>query len=156
PHEAASFLETLARAIHVAHGEGVIHRDLKPANILLQNMEGGSKKDQGESSRSGLSVISASSLVPKIADFGLARPSEGGETFTRSGFLVGPPAYMAPEQAAGSGRGALVGPATDIYALGVILYQLLTGQLPFQGDSTLEVLRAVTSDEPIRPRRLQA
>ena len=74
---------------------------------------------------------------------------------TQSGLLVGTPGYMAPEQAGGSGRRALVGPATDIYALGVILYQLLTGQLPFQGDSTLEVLRAVTSDEPVRPRRLQ-
>ena len=74
---------------------------------------------------------------------------------TQSGFLVGTPGYMAPEQAGGSDRRALVGPATDIYALGVVLYQLLTGQLPFQGDSTLEVLRAVTSDEPVRPRRLQ-
>ena len=72
---------------------------------------------------------------------------------TQSGFLVGTPGYMAPEQA--GGKRALVGPATDIYALGVMLYQLLTGQLPFRGDSTLEVLRAVTSDEPARPRRLQ-
>ena len=72
---------------------------------------------------------------------------------TQSGFLVGTPGYMAPEQA--GGKRALVGPATDIYALGVVLYQLLTGQLPFQRDSTLELLRAVTSDEPPRPRRLQ-
>jgi hypothetical protein len=73
---------------------------------------------------------------------------------TRSGFLVGTPGYMAPEQAAG--KRSLVGPATDIYALGVVLYQLLTGRLPFQADSTLEVLRAVASDEPTRPRRLQS
>src|SRR5262245_4266005 len=72
---------------------------------------------------------------------------------TQSGFLVGTPGYMAPEQA--SGKRALVGPATDVYALGVVLYQLITGQLPFQHDSTLELLRAVTSDEPPRPRRLQ-
>ena len=72
---------------------------------------------------------------------------------TQSGFLVGTPGYMAPEQA--SGKRPLVGPATDIYALGVVLYQLVTGQLPFQADSTLELLRAVTSDEPTRPRRLQ-
>ena len=92
-----------------------------------------------------------SSLLPKITDFGLAQPTEGGQTLTHSGFLVGTPGYMAPEQA--GGKRALVGPATDVYALGVVLYQLLTGQLPFQGDSTLEVLRAVTSDEPVRPRR---
>ena len=72
---------------------------------------------------------------------------------TQSGYLVGTPGYMAPEQA--SGKRALVGPATDIYALGVVLYQLLTGQLPFKRDSTLELLRAVTYDEPARPRRLQ-
>jgi WD40 repeat protein len=91
--------------------------------------------------------------VPKITDFGLAQPTEGGQALTHSGFLVGTPGYMAPEQA--GGKRALVGPATDTYALGVVLYQLLAGQLPFPGDSTLEVLRAVTSDEPVRPRRLQ-
>jgi len=90
---------------------------------------------------------------PKITDFGLAQPANGAQTLTQSGFLVGTPGYMAPEQA--SGKRALVGPATDTYALGVVLYQLLTGQLPFRGDSTLEVLRAVTNDEPVRPRRLQ-
>src|SRR5262249_59824968 len=90
------------------------------------------------------------SVIPKIADFGLAQATEGGKTMTQSGFLVGTPGYMAPEQA--SGKRALVGPATDTYALGVVLYQLLTGQLPFRGDSTLEVLRAVTNDEPVRPR----
>jgi WD40 repeat protein/serine/threonine protein kinase len=155
PGDAASLLETLAHAIHVAHDEGVVHRDLKPANILLQKREGEKKKNQDALSPSGSGVVPLFSLVPKITDFGLARRTEGGESLTRSGFLVGTPGYMAPEQAAGTGKGALVGPATDIYALGVILYQLLTGQLPFRGDSTLEVLRAVTSDEPVRPRRLQ-
>jgi WD40 repeat protein len=91
--------------------------------------------------------------IPKITDFGLAQPLEGGRTMTQSGFLVGTPGYMAPEQA--SGKRALVGPATDVYALGVVLYQMITGQLPFQHDSTLELLRAVTSEEPPRPRRLQ-
>src|SRR5206468_10098685 len=99
-------------------------------------------------------VIRPSSFcIPKITDFGLAQPAEGGQTMTQSGFLVGTPGYMAPEQA--GGKRALVGPATDIYALGVVLYQLHTGQMPFRGDSTLDVLRAVMSDEPVRPRRLQ-
>ncbi len=94
-------------------------------------------------------------VVPKITDFGLAQGTEGGLTLTQSGILVGTPGYMAPEQAGGSERRAVVGPAADIHALGVILYQLITGQMPFQGDSALDVLRAVTSDEPLRPRRLQ-
>jgi WD40 repeat protein len=92
-------------------------------------------------------------LHPKITDFGLAQPIEGRKTLTHSGFLVGTPGYMAPEQA--SGKRALVGPTTDTYALGVMLYELLTGHLPFRGESTLEVLRAVANDEPVRPRRLQ-
>jgi WD40 repeat protein/serine/threonine protein kinase len=160
PAEAATLIETLARAIHVAHSNGVVHRDLKPANILLQRDEGrgmrDEKKDTGFIASHPSSFIPhPSSLipVPKITDFGLAQPTEGGITLTHSGFLVGTPGYMAPEQA--GGKRALVGPATDIYALGVVLYQLLTGQLPFQGDSTLEVLRAVSDDEPVRPRRLQ-
>jgi len=130
PREAAALVETLARAIDVAHGEGVVHRDLKPANILM-----------------------TADGVPRIADFGLALPTEGGAALTQSGLLVGTPGYMAPEQAAG--KRAAVGPAADVYALGVVLYQLLTGRLPFQGDNTLEVLRAVAADEPPRPRRLQ-
>jgi WD40 repeat protein len=152
PGEAAALIETLARAIDVAHGEGVVHRDLKPANVLLafsRPAEAGT-----ESAHSAPSCDRRlNECTPKIADFGLAQPVEGGQSMTQSGFLVGTPGYMAPEQA--GGKRSLVGPATDIYALGVVLYQLLTGQLPFQGDSTLELLRAVTSDEPPRPRRLQ-
>jgi WD40 repeat protein len=150
--EAAALVETLARAMHVAHGQGVVHRDLKPANILL--VSGGVVS--GEWSEASGTTTHHSPLTthhPKITDFGLAQPANGAQTLTQSGFLVGTPGYMAPEQA--SGKRALVGPATDTYALGVVLYQLLTGQVPFQGDSTLEVLRAVTNDEPLRPRRLQ-
>jgi WD40 repeat protein len=188
PGDAASLIETLARAMDVAHAEGVVHRDLKPANILLA-VKGEGWRVEGEgippspecgegfprgagnppdaesppnALRSSQGAAKAplttlhpplSTLHPKITDFGLAQPLEGGQTMTQSGFLVGTPGYMAPEQA--SGNRALVGPPTDIYALGVVLYQLLTGQLPFQGDSTLELLRAVASDEPPRPRRLQ-
>jgi eukaryotic-like serine/threonine-protein kinase len=159
PAAAATLIETLARAIDVAHGEGVLHRDLKPANILLQRAEGRGKRDEGIGMRDEGNEVNSliphpsSLILPKITDFGLAQPLEGGQTMTQSGFLIGTPGYMAPEQA--SGKRALVGPATDIYALGVMLYQLLTGKLPFQADSTLELLRAVTSDEPTRPRRLQ-
>ena len=148
PGEAASLIETLARAIDVAHGEGVVHRDLKPANILLQKEESGRMKDGF-----GLIPHPSSFILPKITDFGLAQTIGDGQAITQSGFLVGTPGYMSPEQA--SGNRALAGPATDIYALGVVLYQLLTGQLPFQRDSTLDLLRAVTYDEPTRPRRLQ-
>ena len=151
--EAAALIETLARAIDVAHNQGVVHRDLKPANILLQDDRGGTSNGDGTSSGSEFIPHPSSLILPKITDFGLAQPIEGGQTMTQSGFLVGTPGYMAPEQA--SGKRALVGPATDIHALGVMLYQLLTGQLPFQRDSTLELLRAVTFDEPARPRRLE-
>jgi hypothetical protein len=174
PGEAAALLETLASAIDVAHGEVIVHRDLKPANIILQEettkhtkhtkedteeIEIAESKQVLPSSGSSLSPSSFRvfrvfrGLTPKITDFGLAQTLEDGQTMTQSGILVGTPGYMAPEQA--SGKRALVGPATDIYALGVVLYQLLTGQLPFQANSTLELLRAVVSEEPPRPRRLQ-
>jgi WD40 repeat protein/tRNA A-37 threonylcarbamoyl transferase component Bud32 len=149
PSEAARLIEMLARAIHVAHGEGVVHRDLKPANVLLASAAASGPGDTAP----GTNSPGLDGWTCKITDFGLAQPTEGGKTLTQTGFLVGTPAYMAPEQA--SGKRALVGPATDIYALGVMLYQLLTGQLPFEGDTTLEVLRAVMSDEPALPRRLQ-
>jgi WD40 repeat protein/tRNA A-37 threonylcarbamoyl transferase component Bud32 len=150
PGEAAALIETLARAIDVAHSEGVVHRDLKPANILLAKPETRNPKSEEAGSDLG---FGNSDFLPKITDFGLAQTIEGGQTMTQSGFLVGTPGYMAPEQA--GGKRALVGPETDIYALGVVLYQLVTGQLPFRADSTLELLRAVTTDEPPRPRRLQ-
>jgi WD40 repeat protein len=155
PGEAAALIETLARAIAVAHGEGVVHRDLKPANILLSVVPGPLSVVRAEKLASTGFTTDNGQLptIPKITDFGLAQPTEGGQTMTQSGFLVGTPGYMAPEQA--SGKRALVGPAADIYALGVMLYQLITGQMPFRRESTLELLRAVTSDEPTRPRHLQ-
>jgi serine/threonine protein kinase len=150
PGEAAGLLETLARAIDVAHHEGVVHRDLKPANVLLSCSRDAQRSAGDDALPSGSRL---NEVVPKITDFGLAQTIEGGQTMTQSGYLSGTPGYMAPEQA--GGKRAQVGPATDIYALGVVLYQLVTGHLPFQADSTLELLRAVTTDEPSRPRRLQ-
>src|SRR5438552_766111 len=115
PGEAASLIETLARAINTAHDEGVVHRDLKPANILLQRSEVRGQKSDGAQANAPLSDLCplTSDLCPKITDFGLAQTIEGGQAMTQSGFLVGTPGYMAPEQA--SGKRALVGPATDIY-----------------------------------------
>jgi WD40 repeat protein/serine/threonine protein kinase len=154
PYEAATLIETLARAIQVAHEEGVVHRDLKPANVLL--VSGVSCLVFGEEATSATPNTkhqTPNTLIPKITDFGLARAIAGGQTLTQSGLMVGTPGYMAPEQV--SGERALVGPTTDIYALGVMLYRLITGRMPFQNENTLELLRAVTSDEPPRPRRLQ-
>jgi hypothetical protein len=129
PNEAAGLMEKLARAIHYAHLRGVVHRDLKPANVLLT-------KD-GE---------------PKITDFGLAKQLDASSGLSQSGVVMGTPSYMAPEQAAGKVRDT--GPAADVYALGTVLYQLLTGRPPFQGVTTFEVLAQVTSVEPVPPARL--
>jgi eukaryotic-like serine/threonine-protein kinase len=129
PRDAAALVETLARAIHTAHEAGVVHRDLKPQNVLL-----------------------AADGTPKIADFGLAkRFDDSGPTQTLA--VLGTPAYMAPEQAAGETKS--VGPAADVYALGAILYELLTGRPPFQAATSLEMLERVKGEDPISPRRLR-
>ena len=126
---AAALVATLADAIHVAHQSGIVHRDLKPANILL--------------TRDG---------TPKVTDFGLARRLEGDGELTLSGTPVGTPSYMAPEQARGDKRAT--GPATDVYALGAILYELLTGRPPFRAESATATLQQVVADEPVPPSRL--
>jgi eukaryotic-like serine/threonine-protein kinase len=139
--DAAGLIETLARAIDAAHRNGVIHRDLKPSNILLQG-----ESVDGEPSGP------LAGAVPKVADFGLARLIEGSDQLTSTGLAVGTPAYMAPEQAS---KGATVGPAADVYALGAMLYQLITGRPPFLGGTAIEVLQALASAEPVPPRRLR-
>ncbi len=128
---AAEMVGTLARAIHVAHQAGIVHRDLKPLNVLLD-----------ESGRL------------KIADFGLAKRLEGGSGQTLSGQVMGTPSYMAPEQARGEVKA--VGPAADIYALGAILYEMLTGRPPFKGPTRHETVRQVIHDDPVPPSRLQS
>jgi tetratricopeptide (TPR) repeat protein len=129
PAEAAEIVELLAIAMACAHANGVIHRDLKPANVLL--------------TKDGL---------PKITDFGLAKRLESDSGATRSGALMGTPSYMAPEQAMGDTHH--IGPPADIYALGVILYELLTGRTPFVGSSIMDTLEQVRKAEPVPPRRL--
>jgi hypothetical protein len=128
PRQAAEMLSVVARAIHAAHRHGIIHRDLKPANILI-----------------------ASDGTLKIADFGIAKRLDAVKQ-TQTGQIIGTPTYMAPEQALGD---APIGPHTDIYSLGVILYDALTGRPPFDSDNTLDTLMQVITKEPIRPRELQ-
>jgi WD40 repeat protein len=129
PHDAARLVETLAGAMTEAHRQGVVHRDLKPGNILL-TVDG----------------------APKVADFGLAKLLNVESGLTRTDSILGSPSYMAPEQAEGKTKD--VGPAADIYALGAILYELLTGRPPFRGATVLETLQQVKSAEPVPPSRL--
>jgi WD40 repeat protein len=149
PRAAAGLVAALARAIVVAHRQGVIHRDLKPANILLQSDGAAEPARPPESPDPGVYL---SGHQPKIADFGLARPALGEGGLTATGFVVGTPEYMAPEQA--DGRGHPVGPGADLYALGAILYELLTGRSPFKGATALETLEQARSAEPVPPSRL--
>ena len=139
PRSAAELVATLAAAIEVAHQCGVVHRDLKPSNILL--------KHSAETGVAG----PLRGFEPKIADFGLALALERKSGLTSTGQTLGTPEYMAPEQA----TGAFVGRAADIYALGAILYELLTGRPPFRAETPLEVVQALKLEEPIAPRRLR-
>ncbi|MFO0880678.1 MAG: protein kinase [Gemmataceae bacterium] len=128
-HEAAQIVAKLADGMAFAHESGIVHRDLKPANILLTR--------EGE---------------PKITDFGLAKKLEEDSSATRAGTIMGTPSYMAPEQA--EGRNDLVGPLSDVYALGAILYDLLTGRPPFKGATLLETLTQIRTTDPVSPARL--
>jgi eukaryotic-like serine/threonine-protein kinase len=128
PKESAQILEPLARGLAFAHASGVTHRDLKPGNILLTN-DG----------------------VPKLSDFGLAKQEEGGYDLSRTGDVVGTPSYMAPEQALGE---STVGPLSDVYALGAVLYCMLTGRPPFLANKPTDTLIQLLHEEPIEPMKL--
>ncbi len=143
--EAARLVARLADAVAYMHQRGVLHRDLKPANILLQSGEA-SGRDDDLAPDTSLPVLPLSSYVPRITDFGLALSLDGEGNETETGVPLGTALYMSPEQA--EGRRDAVGPPTDVYALGVILYELLAVRLPFKGESTFETLRQVCTLEP--------
>jgi tetratricopeptide (TPR) repeat protein/predicted Ser/Thr protein kinase len=130
PHDSARLVEALARALHYAHQRGIVHRDLKPANVVLT--------EEG---------------VPKVTDFGLAKLLEHENGPTRTGDILGTPSYMSPEQAQGSSTE--ITPATDVYALGAILYEMLGGRPPFKGPTPLATLDQVVSQEPLPPGKFQ-
>jgi hypothetical protein len=146
PRVVAQQVATLARALHVAHQAGIVHRDLKPGNILL-TVHG----DPDVTTDSDASPLDAAAL--KVTDFGLDKQLDAGVHQTTTGAILGTPAYMSPEQAAGHVRD--IGPATDVHALGVLLYQMLTGRPPFQAATTLEVLEQVRTQDPTPPGRLR-
>jgi serine/threonine protein kinase len=161
PAAAARLVETLARAMHYAHQYGVVHRDLKPANVLLQREFDGAKPETEETGRQGdtetgrqgdKETARQESFVPKITDFGVAKLMNDAAGPTRTGAFVGTPSYMAPEQAGGVGE---IGPRTDVYALGAILYELLTGRPPFWSADPLDTLLQVRFQEPVPPTTLQ-
>jgi WD40 repeat protein len=151
---AAHLAETLARAIHAAHERGIVHRDLKPGNILLQRSEvRGQRSAQQARAPSDLWPLT-SDLWPKITDFGLAKRLDESTGTTRTGDIIGTPSYMAPEQA--QGRTHEVSPATDVYSLGAILYEMLTGRPPFRAATPADTLLQVMHEEPVPPTRLQS
>lgn len=156
--ESAQLLELLARAVQCAHEAGIIHRDLKPSNVLLHE----NKDSASNSNKPATSRLSSSShrkpstvggLFPKLTDFGLAKQLEMHQSQTVSGTIVGTPSYMSPEQSLGNPME--IGPATDVYSLGAILYEALVGRPPFRGADYVETLNQVRSQSPLPPKKLQ-
>jgi serine/threonine protein kinase len=140
PHLAARLIAGVARAVQHAHEQGIVHRDIKPSNLLV------------------VQAINPNSPLPadlslKVSDFGLARPMAGDSRLTSTNAIIGTPAYMSPEQS--RGRQAEVGTASDIYALGVVLYEFLIGRPPLVADNPMQTLRLINEVEPVSPRRIQ-
>jgi tetratricopeptide (TPR) repeat protein len=166
PTEAAGVVEQIARGVDAAHKQNIVHRDLKPANVLLSH-DPTAQPVAGTSTAAGGATAPGSSasgspagapagpgpVVYKVTDFGLAKALDADEGYTRSGAILGTPCYMSPEQA--FGQGSKVGPAADVYALGAILYECLTGRPPFQGATVPDTLDQVRAREPVPVRQLQ-
>jgi serine/threonine protein kinase len=148
PRRAAHLVEILARAMHVAHAQGIVHRDLKPSNVLLARSDAlhGVKLDN--------TADDSGYYEPKISDFGLAKRLNEEQKQTQTGAIMGTPGYMAPEQA--DSKKNQVGPATDVYALGAILYELLTGRPPFLAETPFDTLLEILEHEPAPPRLINA
>jgi serine/threonine-protein kinase len=154
PREAARILAAVARAVQYAHDRGILHRDLKPSNILLEmgNGEWGMGNEERPRGDSSFPTPHSPFPIPMVTDFGLAKRVGGGSGPTVSGTVLGTPAYMAPEQV--SGRRGVIGPASDVYGLGAVLYEMLTGRPPFQAASPVDTLLLALDQDPVRPRLL--
>jgi WD40 repeat protein len=149
----SQLVEVLARAVHAVHAHGIIHRDIKPANILFQTTEHTEHTEQRQRERPPLSVCSVVFSVPKLTDFGLAKDQTAARRLTQAGVIMGTPSYMAPEQV--KNRPGSVGPAADTYALGSVLYELLTGRPPFDAASPIEIIGQLINQDPLSPARLR-
>ena len=152
----AMLLKQVCEAVQYAHEHDVIHRDLKPANILLEQFRDPNAKSQAQdasaSLENGCSSPSPLHSRPRITDFGLAKRMKSDSNLTGTGQILGTPSYMSPEQAAGSTH--KIGPVSDVYSLGAILYQLLTGRPPFQSETPLDTLSQLLDSDPLSPRLL--